>query len=247
MFTDIYIPTEAELVAMSERLGIEIEICDGLQDYGRMLDYQRELFAANVAAKREGREVAERLIMLEHSPVVTLGRHAKESNVLVSEALLRQRGVGLYHIERGGDVTYHGPGQLVVYPLIDLEKHGLGVKAYVDLLEESVIRTIARFGIKGERVEGASGVWIGRSTPAERKICALGVKCSRHVTMHGLALNVNTDLEGFRLINPCGFMEKGVTSMAAECGAPLDFAAVRNVLAEELLRLLNRTGSPAPL
>ncbi len=211
----------------------------GLTPYRPMLERQRELHAEMVALKREGRPVdVEWLISLEHEPVVTLGKHAKESN-LIGLGALNARGIECVRIERGGDVTYHGPGQLVVYPLIDLEKHRLGVKAYVHLLEEAVIRTIAEYGVEGRRVEGASGVWIGAGTPRERKICALGVKCTRFVTMHGLALNVNTDLTPFTLINPCGFTDKGVTSLALELGGTLDFEKVRQSLTRNLLSLLH--------
>ena len=135
-------------------------------------------------------------------------------------------------------MTLHAPGQLVVYPIISLRRHRLGVKDYVRLLEECVIRTIADFGVKGERVEGASGVWIGKGTPGERKICALGIKCSRFVTMHGLALNVCNDLELFRLINPCGFIDKGVTSLSQECGGEIPVAEVRGRLLHHLSLLL---------
>lgn len=204
-------------------------IDEGLKDYGEMLEKQRSLFSDMVANKKSGMPIeSEFLFLVEHNPVVTLGKHAKESNLLLPEEILLKQGVSVFHIERGGDVTYHGPGQLVAYPLIDLEAHRLGVKDYVNLLEEVVIRTISDFGIKGERVAGASGVWIGSGTPSERKICALGVKCSRFVTMHGLALNVNTDLNGFRLINPCGFIDKGVTSMARELNGMVDMKFLKN-------------------
>lgn len=204
-------------------------IDEGLRDYGEMLEKQRSLFSDMVANKKSGMPIeSEFLFLVEHNPVVTLGKHAKESNLLLPEEILLKQGVSVFHIERGGDVTYHGPGQLVAYPLIDLEAHRLGVKDYVNLLEEVVIRTISDFGIKGERVAGASGVWIGVGTPSERKICALGVKCSRFVTMHGLALNVNTDLNGFRLINPCGFIDKGVTSMARELNGMVDMKFLKN-------------------
>lgn len=153
--------------------------------------------------------------------------------------MLSLKGIKLFEIERGGDVTYHGPGQLVVYPLIDLEAHHLGVKSYIHILEESVIRTIAHYGIKGERVEGATGVWIDAGTSHERKICAIGVKCSRFITMHGLALNVNTDLQQFSLINPCGFIDKGVTSIASEVGHPVNFKETARLLTDNLLKLLN--------
>lgn len=204
-------------------------IDEGLKDYGEMLEKQRSLFSDMVTNKKTGMPIErEFLFLVEHNPVVTLGKHAKESNVLLPEEILLNQGVSVFHIERGGDVTYHGPGQLVAYPLIDLEAHRLGVKDYVNLLEEVVIRTISDFGIRGERVAGASGVWIGAGTPSERKICALGVKCSRFVTMHGLALNVNTDLNGFRLINPCGFIDKGVTSMAKELNGSVDMKLLKN-------------------
>lgn len=219
----------------------DLKIIDkGLTDYGEMLGLQREVFSRMVEMKKEGRRIEEEVIFLtEHQPVVTLGRHAHEDNVLLAEESLAQRGIGLYHIERGGDVTYHGPGQLVAYPLIDLESHHLGVKNYVNLLEEVVIRTIGEYGIIGERVEGASGVWIGAGTPRERKICALGVKCSRFVTMHGLALNVNTDMSGFEVINPCGFKDKGVTSMARELGKNVDIDEVKRIFADSFIKIFN--------
>lgn len=213
----------------------------GLVDYGDMLERQRELFKGMVEKKKSGLPVdRETLILVEHNPVLTMGKHAHESNLLLPEEILAARGVKVYRIERGGDVTFHGPGQLVAYPLIDLEAHRLGVKDYVDTMEETVIRTIADFGIKGERVAGASGVWIGKGTPCERKICALGVKCSRYITMHGLALNVNTDLTYFRLINPCGFTDKGVTSMAKELGHDVDMKEVKDRLTRHFTALLDQ-------
>lgn len=213
----------------------------GLVDYGEMLDRQRALFRSMVERKKNGLPVEkETLFLVEHNPVLTLGKHAHESNLLLPEGLLAARGVKVYRIERGGDVTFHGPGQLVAYPLIDLEAHRLGVKDYVDVIEETVIRTIADYGIAGERVAGASGVWIGKGTPGERKICALGVKCSRYVTMHGLALNVNTDLSYFNLINPCGFTDKGVTSMARELGHDVAIQEVKSRLARHFVSLLDQ-------
>lgn len=211
----------------------------GLRGYAEVWESQKRVQQAMVDAKRAGNRVAEeQLWLVEHTDVITLGRHAEKSNLLFAREELARRGVEVYDIERGGDVTYHGPGQLVAYPLIDLEAHRLGVKSYVDLLEESVIRTIAHWGIKGERVEGATGVWIGKGTPAERKICAIGVKCTRFVTMHGLALNVNTDLSRFNLINPCGFTDKGVTSIAAEVGMAIPMPEVKQRLSAEFRRLL---------
>lgn len=214
-------------------------IDEGVRPYSIMLSKQRRLFKQMVDLKKGGVPVEEEyILMVEHPSVITLGRHAKETNVLFDEEELSRRGVELYHIERGGDVTYHGPGQLIAYPLIDLEYHRLGVKDYVELLEEVVIRTIADFGIVGERVADASGVWIESGTIRERKICALGVKCSRFITMHGLALNVNTDLEGFDLINPCGFIDKGVTSMASELGSLVPLHQVKHLLSSYFRSLL---------
>ena len=218
---------------------IDVFDLQGLSSYSETLEQQRDLFQRMVRAKKDGEAYdREYVFLVQHSPVITLGRHAKESNLLYSEEALRERGVECHRIERGGDVTFHGPGQLVVYPLIDLEKHHLGVKAYVDLLEEAVILTLRHYGITGERVEGASGVWIGAGTPSERKICAVGVKCSRFITMHGLALNVNTDLTYFSLINPCGFTDRGVTSMEKELGAPVDFSELKKLFSTHLLELL---------
>ncbi|MDE6548115.1 MAG: lipoyl(octanoyl) transferase LipB [Muribaculaceae bacterium] len=213
---------------------------EGIVSYEEMLSKQRSIFAEMVDKKKRGIPTEEELILLtEHPPVITLGKHANETNVLFNERELARRGVKAYHIERGGDVTYHGPGQLVAYPLLDLEAHRLGVKDYVNLLEEAVILTIADFGIKGCRVAGASGVWIDAGTDRERKICALGVKCSRYVTMHGLALNINTDLSGFNLINPCGFIDKGVTSMKAELGRSVDIQEVKYSLSKYFKELLH--------
>lgn len=219
----------------------ELTIIDeGTRDYGEMLEKQREIFAGMVSRKKSGEPVdMEYLLLVEHNPVVTLGKHAKSANILMPEDYLAEHGVQIFHVERGGDVTYHAPGQLVVYPLIDLELHHLGVKDYVNLLEEVVIRTIGEYGVKGCRVEGASGVWIGAGTSRERKICALGVKCSRYVTMHGLALNVNTDLEGFHLINPCGFTDKGVTSLAQELHREVDMNEVKQSLVTHFSALLS--------
>lgn len=218
-----------------EHIGIKNGI-----SYSDALEYQRTLFNRMVDRKKSGKPVDEEyLLIADHEPVITLGRHAKETNLLFSEDMLRNKGIEVFRIERGGDVTYHGPGQLVVYPLIDLEKYGLGVKDYVDLLEESVIRTLDEYGIKGERVEGATGIWIGKGSADERKICAIGIRCSRYISMHGLALNVNTDLSAFTLINPCGFIDKGVTSIAKEIGREVDLDKVAARLTSNFQNLLS--------
>lgn len=217
-------------------------IREGCVPYRQMLDRQHELFDAMVSRKRHGEPVdTEYILLVEHPSVITLGRHADRNNLLVDLNLLATRGIDVVDIDRGGDITYHGPGQLVVYPIIDMEHHHLGVKAYVNILEQAVIDTLASLGIESGRVEGATGVWLGIGTPTERKICAIGVRCSHFVTMHGLALNVNTDLTQFNLINPCGFTDKGVTSIARELGHPADFDNIATLLADNLVRLLGRS------
>jgi lipoyl(octanoyl) transferase len=211
----------------------------GTVPYAEAWDRQHRLFDEVVTAKQTGTEHIDRLIFVEHPPVYTLGRSGKQNNMLLSEAQLQAIGATLYHIDRGGDITFHGPGQLVAYPIIDLERFSLSLKQYVAVLEEAVIRTCAAYGVKGERVEGATGVWLDKSTPRERKICAIGVRSSHFVTMHGLALNVNTDLNYFRYIHPCGFIDKGVTSLALECGHPIDMQEVKQRLEVEFKELLN--------
>lgn len=185
--------------------------------YNEVLAQQREIFGRMVEMRRRGASAAdeETVMLVEHRPVYTLGRHADPNNIINRE-MMTARGAEIINIERGGDVTFHGPGQLVVYPIVDFGTRGMGVKEYVTTLEEAVIRTIAEYGVSGERIEGATGVWIGGGTPRERKICAIGIKCSRFVSMHGLALNIDTDLNWFSAINPCGFTDRGVTSLAAE-------------------------------
>lgn len=191
---------------------------------------QESLLEEVKQAKAAGKTGCNRLLFVEHNPVFTVGRSGKDSNMLASAALLQAKNAEFIHVDRGGDVTFHGPGQLVGYPIFNLEEFPLGVKAYVDKIEEVVIRSMAEYGIACERLPGATGVWIEPHTPRARKICAIGVKCSRYVTMHGFALNINTDLSYFRLINPCGFTDKGVTSMQQELGRALDFAQVCDCL-----------------
>ena len=214
----------------------------GTAPYREIWDEQHRLFDAAVALKRSGLPVTEEYaILVEHNPVYTMGRHADPANMLMTREWLESHGVECIPIERGGDITFHGPGQLVVYPIIDLQQHSLGVREYVTLLEQAVIDTIARWGIKGERVEGATGVWIDKGTPRERKICAIGVRVSRSITMHGLALNVNTDMKYFHLINPCGFVDKGVTSISLETGGgEVDMEVVKSEFRKVFAGLLDR-------
>ena len=190
-------------------------------DLGRMpyrdcWEYQQRLFDVLTARRGDASDEAGWLLTVEHPPVYTLGKSGHESNMLVSDEFLRSIGASYFHTDRGGDITYHGYGQLVGYPILDLERLGLSLKEYV---EECVIRTVAEYGIEAGRLDGATGVWIEGDTPRARKICAIGVKASRYVTMHGFALNVTTDLRYFSYINPCGFVDKGVTSVEKETGA----------------------------
>ena len=198
-------------------------------------EYFNRLIANKISQKKSGTDY---LLLGEHPPVITLGVRGKVSNILISDELLFEKGIKTYKITRGGDVTYHGPGQLILYPIIDLENHHLRVKEYINLLEESVIILLEKYGIKGGRIDGATGVWIGKGTENERKICAIGVKCSRFCTMHGLALNINPDLSGFSLINPCGFINKGVTSMKNERDQDFDIANIKKELSDIFLSLI---------
>lgn len=184
--------------------------------YREVLDLQHEIFNQRVELRRKGLDTGEDyIITVTHQPVYTLGRHADPRNVVHREWLEAQ-GAEVVEIDRGGDVTFHGPGQLVVYPIVDLQRCVLGVKNYVNVLEEAVIRTLAEYGVVSGRVEGATGVWIGVGSSEERKICAIGLRCSRFITMHGLALNIDTDLSWFSAINPCGFIDKGVSTLHRE-------------------------------
>lgn len=204
----------------------------GIIDYQEALTIQTSLFDSLVKQKLN-REFGlfSQLFLCEHTPVLTSGKSGKDCNLLVTNEWLQAKGINFYHINRGGDITYHGPGQIVGYPVFDLELYGLGLKQYVHLLEEIIIELLATFGLKGERLDGATGVWLDASKKGEaRKICAIGVKSSRYITMHGFALNVNTDLDAFSLINPCGFIDKGVTSLKKELGLELDIQELKHQL-----------------
>lgn len=211
----------------------------GTMPYGECWQLQQQLFGELLRAKAEGREVDGRLLFVEHPAVYTLGKSGRESNLLVSEEYLRGLGAEYYRIDRGGDITFHGEGQLVVYPIMDIERAGLSLKDYVAALEQAVIDTVAAYGIVAGRIEGASGVWVGEKSAHPRKICAIGVRASRYVTMHGLALNASTDLRWFGYINPCGFTDRGVTSIAAETGGSPDMNILKRHLADALRANLN--------
>ena len=201
---------------------------------------QTECFDALVRAKQAGEEYENHNILCEHPHVYTLGRSGKDGNMLLSEEQLQKIGATLYHIDRGGDITYHGPGQLVCYPILNLEEFSLGLKEYVHLLEEAVIRVCASYGITAGRLEKATGVWLEGDTPRARKICAIGVRSSHFVTMHGLALNVNTDLRYFSYIHPCGFIDKGVTSLQQELKREVPMEEVKQRLCLDLQGLMQR-------
>ncbi len=199
--------------------------------YADALEYQTAAFEVLLDAKATGKKEDNQLFFCEHLPVLTIGKSGKDSNLLIPEETLREREVSFYHINRGGDITYHGPGQITGYPVFDLEYWNLGLKQYIHMLEETIIRFLSLYDLKGERLEGATGVWLDPEVPGRaRKICAIGVKSSRFVTMHGFALNINTDLSYFSLINPCGFTDKGVTSLAMELGVPQDFELAKSQL-----------------
>lgn len=196
----------------------------GRIDYADALKQQTTAFDTLLQAKASGMQETNRLFFCEHNPVLTIGKSGKDSNLLIPEDLLRLKGVSFYHINRGGDITYHGPGQITGYPIFDIECWNFGLKQYIHQLEETIIRFLALYSIKGERLDGATGVWIDPQVQGRaRKVCAIGVKSSRFVTMHGFALNINTDLSYFNLINPCGFTDKGVTSLEKELGRKVDF------------------------
>ncbi len=208
----------------------------GCVEYGECLAFQRACFDALAAAKDSPEKGRQWMIFCEHPHVYTLGKSGDEHNLLVNSDFLNKIGARYHRTDRGGDITYHGPGQLVGYPILDLQSLGMGLREYVEGLEEAVIRTLAQFGITAGRSAGATGVWL---RGPERKICAIGVRASRYVTMHGFALNVNTMLEYFRWINPCGLADKGVTSMEKELGAQQDMARVKAVLLDELEKIMN--------
>ena len=214
---------------------MSIQVQDiGRSDYREAWDYQDELFKKIVDIKLANRnsEIEKPrpgfFLFTEHNHVYTLGKSGDLSNLLLSEEQLEKKGISFFKSNRGGDITYHGPGQIVGYPIIDLEAYKPDIRWYMRSLEEVIIRTLDDYGIKGLRSEGETGVWLDVGTPFARKICALGVRTSRWVTMHGFALNVNTDLGFFDHIVPCGIRGKAVTSMHAEVGKELDPVNVKD-------------------
>ncbi len=232
---------------MNSFLNKEIQYIDlGLIDYQQAWDYQTDLFNKILAVKSENRNRPNNeqlttnnyLLFCEHPHVYTLGKSGDEKNLIIPGSDLSSIGASFYNINRGGDITYHGPGQIVVYPIIDLENFFTDIHVYMRTLEEAVIQTLSEFSLEAGRIKGLTGVWLDVDNAVKsRKICAMGVKTSRWVTMHGLALNVNTDLSYFNHIVPCGISDKAVTSMEKELNSTLDLKQVKEILRNKLVSL----------
>ncbi len=215
----------------------------GLIDYKQAWDYQEKLFNEIIELKIKNRKLPPNrqkqtknyLLLCEHPHVFTLGKSGSESNLLINEEQFLNTGITYYKINRGGDITYHGPGQIVGYPILNLDDFYTDIHRYIYELEESVIRTIADYGISGGRIEGSTGVWLDNENPLKaRKICAIGVRTSRWVTMHGFAFNVNTELDYFKKIIPCGIADKEVTSVEKELGKKIDIVQVKRKLIKHI-------------
>lgn len=218
----------------------------GLMEYQQAWDYQTNLFNSTIEIKSKNRVVSENeqqttsnyLLFCEHPHVYTLGKSGNESNLTIKKEDLASIGATYHHINRGGDITYHGPGQLVGYPILDLENFFTDIHQYMRLLEEAVIQTLAEFNITAGRIKGLTGVWLDIDDDKKaRKICALGVKTSRWVTLHGFALNVNANLAYFNNMIPCGITDKAVTSMEKELGRAVDMEQVKTILKRKLAEL----------
>jgi len=212
----------------------------GLVEYNEAWAKQESLFSATIEKKMQGLPTDNYLVFCEHPHVYTLGKSGDEQNMLLNMIQLQAKHATFVHSNRGGDITYHGPGQVVGYPIFDLANFELGLKQYILRIEEAIIQTLSLYRIASTRLEGSTGVWMDVGKPACRKICAIGVRSSRYVTMHGFALNVNTQLEYFSYINPCGFIDKGVTSMEKELGGKVDMielkGRLRNCIEEQFSR-----------
>jgi lipoyl(octanoyl) transferase len=238
----------------------------GLIDYQQAWDYQEKLFQQNIAVKSEHRNnelqknnldtagnfsinvkeqnalpaTRHHLLFCEHTPVLTLGKSGHEENILISREAMAAQGIQYFKTNRGGDITFHGPGQVVGYPIIDLELFYTDIGKYLRSLEEVIILTLEEYGLKGERSKGETGVWLDAGVPGnERKICAMGVRCSRWITMHGFAFNVNTDLHYFDTIVPCGIQNKKVTSLQQELGRPVVYDEAKNKVKANFEKVFN--------
>ncbi len=219
----------------------------GQIDYLKAWDYQEDLFQEVLQSKQANADIPQEqkklsdnyLLFCEHPHVYTLGKSGKEQNMLLDLIQLQAKDATFHKINRGGDITYHGPGQIVGYPILNLETYDMGIKKYIETLEQAIINCIADYGLKGTRLDGATGVWLDINMPKVRKICAIGVRVSRWVSMHGFAFNVNTDLKYFNYINPCGFTDKGVTSLQKELGKPVDIEEVKKILKNHIAKLFD--------
>jgi len=230
-------------------LSYKVEYKDiGRKDYKETWDFQTMIFSELVENKKRVKPAEENeqnslpgtFIFVEHPHVYTLGKSGSENNLLLDYIQLRAKDASFYRIDRGGDITYHGPGQIVGYPIFDLDMLKIGLKEYVHRLEEVIILSVGEFGLSGSRLDGGTGVWLDPEvTGKARKICAIGVKASRYVTMHGFAFNVNTDLSYFSNINPCGFTDKGVTSLEKELGLRQDIDYVRSIVKKNLQKVFD--------
>ena len=212
----------------------------GLISYKKAYKIQNDIFEEAILKKLKGENIEGSILFCEHPHVYTIGKSGNRNNFLITEDRLKQLNAEFFPVDRGGDITYHGPGQIVMYPIIDLENYHLGVKDYIYLLEYLIIDILKDYGIKGEISTGNIGVWLETETIRERKICSIGVKVSRNITMHGIALNVNTDLSYFDSINPCGFTEKSVTSIRKELSADINMNELKEKIQKELLIRLNQ-------
>lgn len=218
----------------------EVQFKDlGRIDYKEAWDLQEKLHAEVVDARKAGKPIGGYVLFCEHPHVYTLGKSGQVNNLLINDDFLKSIDATFYKTNRGGDITYHGPGQLVGYPILDLEKFNLRIKDYIALLEQSIIDTLKDYDIVAGRLAGATGVWLDHESEKSRKICAIGVRASRYVTMHGFALNIKTDLNYFRHINPCGFIDKGVTSMEKEVENNIELQDVATKLKDKLAYLFN--------
>jgi lipoyl(octanoyl) transferase len=211
----------------------------GLIEYKEAWEKQEELNLAIRNNKYGAKPLKGKLIFCEHPHVYTMGRSGEQNNMLVNEEFLKKINATYYKSDRGGDITYHGPGQIVGYPIFDLEALNIGVKEYVHKLEEAIIFTLNAYHIAAARLNSSTGVWLDTGTQNARKICAIGVKVTKAVTMHGFALNVNTNLQYFSHINPCGFVDKGVTSIEKELGHEIDFEEVKMKLKRYIVEVFN--------
>ena len=209
----------------------QIKFADwGVVEYNKAWMDQESAFNETINKKIIGTETDNLLVFCEHPHVYTLGKSGDEHNMLLNYIQLQAKDAAFVKTNRGGDITYHGPGQVVGYPMFDLANFNLGLKQYIYNIEEAIIKTLRLYNIMSARLDGATGVWLDVGMPTCRKICAIGVRSSRYVTMHGFALNVNTQLEYFTYINPCGFVDKGVTSMQKELGVKVDFEELKSRL-----------------